>query len=91
MVANNALPAAFAINRCLKDELSVESRIGCTFGKVYCGVVGGIRRHEFAVLGAPCNLVSAASSRSVRVVTHKLLSLRFASIFVLFRFDNTNH
>jgi class 3 adenylate cyclase len=58
MVANNALPAAFAINRCLKDELSVENRIGCTFGKVYCGVVGGIRRHEFAVLGAPCNLVS---------------------------------
>lgn len=62
MVANNALPAAFAINRCLKDELSVENRIGCTFGKVYCGVVGGIRRHEFAVLGAPCNLVSAALS-----------------------------
>lgn len=56
MVANNALPAAFAINRCLRDELSVDNRIGCTFGKVYCGVVGGIRRHEFSVLGAPINL-----------------------------------
>jgi hypothetical protein len=48
MVANNALPATFAIHRALKTELNVECRIGATFGKVYCGVVGGVRRHEFA-------------------------------------------
>jgi Adenylate and Guanylate cyclase catalytic domain len=57
-VENNGLPAAFAIHRCLKTELSVDNRIGCTFGKVYCGVVGGVRRHEFAVMGAPVNLAA---------------------------------
>lgn len=58
MVSNNALPATFAISNALKTELSVETRIGATFGKVYCGVVGGIRRHEFAVMGAPVNLAA---------------------------------
>jgi chromosomal replication initiation ATPase DnaA len=57
-VANNALPAAFAIHQALKTELKVENRIGATFGKVYCGVVGGVRRHEFAVMGAPVNLAA---------------------------------
>jgi len=57
-VANNGLPATFAIHRCLKSELSVDNRIGTTFGKVYCGVVGGVRRHEFAVMGAPVNLAA---------------------------------
>ena len=57
-VANNALPAVFAIHRALKTELGVESRIGATFGKVYCGVVGGVFRHEFAVMGAPVNLAA---------------------------------
>jgi Adenylate and Guanylate cyclase catalytic domain len=57
-VENNALPAAFAIHKSLKTELSVDNRIGCTFGKVYCGVVGGVRRHEFAVMGAPVNLAA---------------------------------
>jgi class 3 adenylate cyclase len=58
MVSNNGLPAVFAIHRALKTELSVENRIGATFGKVYCGVVGGVRRHEFAVMGAPVNLAA---------------------------------
>jgi class 3 adenylate cyclase len=40
----------------LKSELKVDSRIGATFGKVYCGVVGGVRRHEFAVMGPAVNL-----------------------------------
>jgi ABC-type glutathione transport system ATPase component len=57
-VANNGLPATFAIHHALKQELNVENRIGATFGKVYCGVVGGVRRHEFAVMGAPVNLAA---------------------------------
>jgi Adenylate and Guanylate cyclase catalytic domain len=57
-VANNGLPATFAIHRSLKSELQVDSRIGVTFGKVYCGVVGGVRRHEFAVMGAAVNLAA---------------------------------
>lgn len=62
---NNCLPAAFAIHNALKDELSIENRIGATFGKVYCGVVGGIRRHEFAVMGAPVNLAARLMASKV--------------------------
>ncbi|CAB9510670.1 cyclase type 10 [Seminavis robusta] len=58
MVANNGLPATFAIHRSLKSELQVDNRVGATFGKVYCGVVGGVRRHEFAVMGAAVNLAA---------------------------------
>jgi len=59
------LPAIFALHRALKSELKVESRIGATFGKVYCGVVGGVRRHEFAVMGAPVNLAARLMSSKV--------------------------
>ena len=55
---NNALPATFDIHKSLRDELGVDNRIGATFGVVYCGVVGGIRRHEFSVMGAPVNLAA---------------------------------
>jgi chromosomal replication initiation ATPase DnaA len=64
-VANNALPATFAIHRALKNELNVVSRIGATYGKVYCGVVGGVRRHEFAVMGAPVNLAARLMASKV--------------------------
>lgn len=57
-VANNALPATFDIHTALKDELGIENRIGATFGKVYCGIVGGVMRHEFAVMGGPVNLAA---------------------------------
>jgi hypothetical protein len=57
-VANNALPATFDIRKALKHELGIETRIGATFGTVYCGVVGGVRRHEFAVMGAAVNLAA---------------------------------
>ncbi|GKY95555.1 hypothetical protein MPSEU_000517100 [Mayamaea pseudoterrestris] len=58
MISNNGLPALFAIHNALKSELKVENRIGATYGKVYCGVVGGVRRHEFAVMGAAVNLAA---------------------------------
>lgn len=64
-VENNGLPAAYAIHRALKSELGVDNRVGCTFGKVYCGVVGGVRRHEFAVMGAPVNLAARLMSSKV--------------------------
>jgi hypothetical protein len=57
LVANNALPASFAIHRVLQGR-GVDCRIGATFGKVYCGVVGGLRRHEYSVMGAPVNLAA---------------------------------
>jgi class 3 adenylate cyclase len=58
MITNHALPATFAIHHALKNELHIENKIGATFGKVYCGVVGGVHRHEFAVMGAPVNLAA---------------------------------
>lgn len=65
MISNNGLPAIFSIHRALRSELKVESRVGATFGKVYCGVVGGVRRHEFAVMGAPVNLAARLMSSKV--------------------------
>ena len=65
MISNNGLPAVFAIHRALKTEVGVENRIGATFGKVYCGVVGGIHRHEFAVMGAPVNLAARLMASKV--------------------------
>jgi hypothetical protein len=57
MVANNALPACFAIQNSM-NSLGIDVRIGGTFGKAYCGVVGALRRHEFSVMGAPVNLAA---------------------------------
>ena len=48
MIAERALPVATIIHHALLNELGVENRIGITFGKVYCGVVGGKKRHEYA-------------------------------------------
>ncbi len=36
----------------------MDNQIGATLGKVYCGVVGGVDRHEFAVLGPSVNLAA---------------------------------
>ena len=36
----------------------MESRIGATVGTTYCGVVGGVMRHEYAVLGPSVNLAA---------------------------------
>jgi class 3 adenylate cyclase len=58
MIAERALPFATTIHRDLLKELGVENRIGMTMGSVYCGVVGGILRHEYAALGPSVNLAA---------------------------------
>lgn len=50
------MPASRAIHYTLQNDLGVDNNISVTLGKVYCGVVGGIKRHEFAVLGPAVNL-----------------------------------
>jgi Adenylate and Guanylate cyclase catalytic domain len=52
------IPFATNVKSLLRDELGVDSRMGATFGKVYCGVVGGTDRHEYAVLGPSVNLAA---------------------------------
>ncbi|KAL7537358.1 hypothetical protein ACHAXR_007762, partial [Thalassiosira sp. AJA248-18] len=58
MIANRALPFSLSIHKALDEELGVRSKVGATFGKVYCGVVGGLERHEFAALGPSVNLAA---------------------------------
>lgn len=58
MVTERSLPATFAISQALQIELGVKSKIGATFGDVYCGAVGGEMRHEYAVMGPSCNLAA---------------------------------
>lgn len=62
LVTERALPATFAISRALETELRVECRIGATFGDLYCGAVGGEKRHEYAVMGPSCNLAARLMS-----------------------------
>jgi hypothetical protein len=58
MISCHCLPCTTAIHNALQVELGIESQIGGTFGSAYCGVVGGVWRHEYAVLG-PCVNLSA--------------------------------
>jgi Adenylate and Guanylate cyclase catalytic domain len=58
MVSHRALPACISIHNSLKLELGVDSRVGATIGEAYCGVVGGVKRHEYAVLGPSVNLAA---------------------------------
>jgi hypothetical protein len=44
------------IHNALLTDFGLQSKIGGTYGKAYCGVVGGVKRHEYAVLGKSVNL-----------------------------------
>ena len=58
MVGERALPATIAMHNALQYEMGIECRIGATFGDVYCGAVGGEKRHEYAVMGPSVNLAA---------------------------------
>lgn len=58
MVAERAIPFTTSFQTLLKTELNTECRIGATYGMAYCGVVGGVSRHEYAVLGPSVNLAA---------------------------------
>ncbi|GKY98856.1 hypothetical protein MPSEU_000841600 [Mayamaea pseudoterrestris] len=62
LVSERALPASVLIHNALLVELGVDSRIGCTFGDVYCGPVGGVKRNEYAVMGPSVNLAARLMS-----------------------------
>jgi class 3 adenylate cyclase len=62
LVSERALPATVIIQTSLLMELGVESRIGATFGDVYCGPVGGAKRHEYSVMGPSVNLAARLMS-----------------------------
>lgn len=56
MISQRALPLTRSIYESLQEELGIKCKIGGTYGRAYCGVVGGLSRHEFAVLGPSVNL-----------------------------------
>jgi hypothetical protein len=58
MVAARALPATIAIHNAIQMDLGLTCKIGATIGEAYCGVVGGVKRHEYAVLGPSVNLAA---------------------------------
>jgi class 3 adenylate cyclase len=65
MVSQRALPATIAIHHALKMELGIDSKVGATIGEAYCGVVGGVKRHEYAVLGPSVNLAARLMASSM--------------------------
>ena len=82
MVAQRALPFSLSIHSALEKDLGIKSTVGATLGKVYCGVLGGLERHEFAVLGPSVNLAARLMAseknpgilvdKSVRLLTNKV-------------------
>lgn len=62
MIAQRAIPVTFSICESLQGELGIKAAVGATFEEAYCGVVGGISRHEFAVLGSGVNLAARLMS-----------------------------
>lgn len=51
-----AIACTTNIRTLLKTELAIECKMGATWGRAYCGVVGGLNRHEYAVLGPSVNV-----------------------------------
>ena len=58
MVARRALPATISIHNAIVNDLGIACKTGATIGEAYCGVVGGVKRHEYAVLGPSVNLAA---------------------------------
>ena len=83
MIARRAVPFSLSIHKALEDELGIKSLIGATFGKVYCGVVGGLERHEFAVLGPSVNLAARlmASKGNPGILVDKNVRLLTSQVF----------
>ena len=52
--------------------------MGATIGKAYCGVVGGINRHEYAILGPSINLAARlmASTSNPGILVDEVVKLK---------------
>jgi class 3 adenylate cyclase len=57
-VEERAIPCISNVKTLLKTELNLGCKMGATYGKAYCGVVGGVTRHEYAILGPSVNLAA---------------------------------
>mgnify|MGYP003564035251 CR=1 FL=1 len=63
MVEERAMACIAHIRTLLRSELDIDSKIGATYGKAYCGVVTKGDRTEYTVMGPAVNLAA-------RLMTH---------------------
>lgn len=86
MISQRALPFTRSIYESF-EELGVKSRIGATFGRAYCGVVGAQSRHEFAVLGPSVNLAARLMSSKLNpgILVDKNIRLLTTSSQIFFK------
>ena len=87
MISKRALPLSRLIHNDLQEELGVKSKIGGTFGRAYCGVVGGLVRHEFAVLGPSVNLAArlCVSNFNPGILVDKVVRLLSSDSQIFFK------
>ena len=87
MISQRGLPLTRSIYDTLQEELGVKSKIGATFGRAYCGVVGGLTRHEFAVLGPSVNLAARlmGSTKNPCILVDKSIRLLTSHSQIFFK------
>jgi hypothetical protein len=80
MVQERGLPCISNIRTLIKTELELNCRIGATFGKAYCGIVGASDRFEYSILGAPVNLAARlmASTQNPGILVDEAVMLKAA-------------
>jgi hypothetical protein len=64
------------------SELKIDRRIVATFSKVYCGVVGGLRRHEFACTGAAVSCRVVHTRRRFNLLSSFLQQVNLTARFM---------
>ena len=78
MVEERGLTTISNLKTLIKTELELDCKIGATFGKAYCGIVGAMDRHEYAVLGSPVNLAARlmASKQNPGILVDEAVMVR---------------
>ena len=58
LIKERGVPFVEKVQMLLKSELNLETAIGASYGKAYCGIVGCEERGEYAILGPAVNLAA---------------------------------
>ena len=86
-ISKRAVMAAMEIHMSLRKNYTVESKIGLTTGKVFCGTVGGSIRNEYTMHGSLVNLAArlmGKASKGILVCDH---TRNLTKSFIIY--DNT--
>ncbi len=69
-MANDNAAAALEAAKAIIDgveRLDLSASIGITTGKAYCGLVGSVSRHEYAVMGPSTNLSARLMGKKYQI------------------------